>query len=179
MLILVSGLPGTGKSTLGSELGSHLDAIVLSRDWAREELLPVVARSRKWLSDAARRRLRMGHPRWAQRRAADLLDSVARRHLLQGRSVLLEMVASPDDRRRWARLAQSLDSPYVQVECFCSDAEVHMGRLAERSAKWTEIVERVAEVYVCSASGWRGNHCRYSGSCRAVREACPIGDRLG
>lgn len=153
MLILVSGLPGTGKSTLGSELGARLDAVVLSRDWAREELLPVIARRRTRLSEAARRRSRWGHPRWAQRSAADLLEPIVRRHLVQGRNVLLEMVASPDDRRRWAGVALSVACRYAQVECFCSDTEAQRTRLAERSRKWPTIAERVASAYIPPANG--------------------------
>ena len=153
MLILLSGLPGTGKTTLSSELGSHLDAVVLSRDWAREELLPVIARRRTRLNDAVRPRLRRGHPRWAQRAAADLLEAVVRRHLVQGRNVLLEMVAGPDDRQRWAGVARSVACPYVQVECFCSDVEAQRTRLAERSPKWPTIAERVAAAYVPPGNG--------------------------
>lgn len=153
MLTLVSGLPGTGKSTLATELGSRLDAIALSRDWAREELVPILARRRKWLSDAVPRALRWGHPRWVQRRAADLLEVVVSRHLGQGRNVILEMVASPADRRRWASLAESHATPYLQVECFCSDSAAQTARVGRRSEQWPAILERMASAYAPPANG--------------------------
>jgi predicted kinase len=37
-LVLVGGLPGTGKSTVARELGTRLDAVVLSTDELRKEL---------------------------------------------------------------------------------------------------------------------------------------------
>ena len=39
MLIIVCGLPGTGKSTLAKELGKKLNAVVLSTDFIRKKVI--------------------------------------------------------------------------------------------------------------------------------------------
>ena len=38
MLILMAGLPGTGKSTVAAELGSHVNGVILSKDTVRHAL---------------------------------------------------------------------------------------------------------------------------------------------
>jgi predicted kinase len=40
MLIMMAGLPGTGKTTLARELGRRLPAIILSKDTLRHALFP-------------------------------------------------------------------------------------------------------------------------------------------
>jgi adenylylsulfate kinase len=40
MLILMAGLPGTGKSTVARELAERLEAVVLSKDVVRHALFP-------------------------------------------------------------------------------------------------------------------------------------------
>jgi predicted kinase len=40
MLILMAGLPGTGKSTVAAELAERLDAVILNKDIARHALFP-------------------------------------------------------------------------------------------------------------------------------------------
>ncbi len=40
MLILMAGLPGTGKTTVATELATHVNGAVLSKDVARHALFP-------------------------------------------------------------------------------------------------------------------------------------------
>ena len=40
MIILICGLPGTGKTFLAHELSKHIDSTVLSTDKIRKELIP-------------------------------------------------------------------------------------------------------------------------------------------
>jgi predicted kinase len=40
MLIIMAGLPGTGKSTVAAELAKQLDAVILSKDSVRHALFP-------------------------------------------------------------------------------------------------------------------------------------------
>ena len=47
MIILVSGYPGTGKTTFANELGSYINARVLSTDKIRKELIEIPNYSEK------------------------------------------------------------------------------------------------------------------------------------
>ena len=40
MLIIMAGLPGTGKSTVAAELARRMDAIILNKDTVRHALFP-------------------------------------------------------------------------------------------------------------------------------------------
>jgi predicted kinase len=40
MLILMAGLPGPGKSTVASQLASHVNAVILSKDVVRHAIFP-------------------------------------------------------------------------------------------------------------------------------------------
>ena len=80
-LIIFSGLPGTGKSTLAKAVGRHPLIPVFAKDWLEATLL--------------RSELVPSHPDKPLGSAGyQLLTTLAERQLLLGQSVTLDSVAS-------------------------------------------------------------------------------------
>ncbi len=141
-LILFSGLPGTGKSTLAEAIGRDLGVPVFAKDWLeatlmRSELKPT--KEEKPLGFAG----------------YELLTILAERQLMLGQSVILDSVAaSRTIRRTWLGLAEKYGAYCRVIECICSVETLHRSRLKGRKRgipgwhelEWSE-VERVKQYY--------------------------------
>jgi predicted kinase len=117
MLILLSGLPGTGKSVLGEALGRVLPAAVFSVDPIESAML----------SAGVERGFATGLAAYvvAQRLTDD--------HLALGHSVVADAVNDVEEARAtWRRIAARHRVPLRIVECVCSDARLHRKRLETR-----------------------------------------------
>jgi predicted kinase len=142
-LIVFSGLPGTGKSTLAETVGRELCIPVFAKDWleatlVRGELKPT--NEEKSLGSAG----------------YELLTILAERQLMLGQSVILDSVAaSRTIRSTWRQLSDQYCADWRVIECICSDESLHRSRLAERKRnipswhelEWSE-VERVKRYYL-------------------------------
>lgn len=96
--ISVTGLQGTGKTTLARALGKALDAVVISRDPLMDVLLAGgVPRD----ADSATGIKGIGDLGY------DLQTSLLRNQLEMGESVVLECVVGPQVRERWRQVAES------------------------------------------------------------------------
>jgi aminoglycoside phosphotransferase family enzyme/predicted kinase len=151
-LILVGGLPGTGKSTLAMGLADRLGWNVLRSDEVRKDLagVPHTERSKAkfreglYGSDATATTYR------------ELLDR-ARRLLELGEPVLLD--ASWTDRRyreAAARVARETTSVLVELECH-APPEVAAERLRERSrtrADASDATPAISEAMAATADAW-------------------------
>jgi predicted kinase len=134
-LIVLTGLPGTGKTEVAEWLAASLGVPVFAKDWLEASVLEsgVVAREQLGMIGYA------------------LLSTLARRQLALGQSAVLDSVASTSSiRTTWRTLAQEFDACWLVIECTCSDSEIHKQRLAQRQRgipgwaelEWSE-VERV------------------------------------
>ena len=137
MLIIVSGLPGTGKSAIADGLGLAIGAPVLSVDPIESAILRAGIR-----------------PTFETGLAAYLIaETLADRHLAAGLDVVIDAVTSVDVARDWWRaLAQKHGVPLNVIVCLVSDERVHRERLAVRrrdlafaETTWDAVQARAAE----------------------------------
>jgi predicted kinase len=142
-LIIFSGLPGTGKSSLAEAVGREMCIPVFAKDWLeatlrRCGLMPGKAGVSS-LSYAA----------------YELITTLAQRQLVLGQSAILDCVAGQESlREQWRTLAAGYEAGWQVIECVCSDEALHRKALAARQRGipgWYELgweeVERVRGYY--------------------------------
>jgi predicted kinase len=141
-LIIFSGLPGTGKSTLAEAIGKQLGIPVFAKDWLEAVLL------RNGLQPTPNGKS-LGYVGY------ELLTVLAERQLTLGQSVILDSVASiPAIREAWTALTQKYHANRRLIECVCTDESLHRARLLARERnipgwhelKWSD-VEKVKQYY--------------------------------
>jgi predicted kinase len=146
-LIIFSGLPGTGKSTLAEALGKDLGIPVFAKDWLEAALL------RSQLKPTAEEKS-LGFAGY------ELLTTLAERQLMLGQSAILDSVAATQTiRSRWRQISDQYEADWRVIECFCSDERLYRSRLRGRQRaipgwhelEWSE-VERVKRYY----TAWEG-----------------------
>jgi predicted kinase len=149
-LIVFSGLPGTGKSSLAEAVGRRLGMPVFSKDVLEAAII------RAGMTEHEDARQQLG---WA---GYELLTTLATRQLRLGQSAILDSVAStPSIRNAWRALAHTQGAVWRVIECVCSDEEMHRSRLENRkrnihgwrSSSWEE-VERVRGYF----TPWQEEH---------------------
>ena len=143
MLIVIGGLPGTGKTALARGLARALDAVHLRIDTIEQAL-----RNGAMDSDA------IGV-------AGHLVGyAVAADNLALGRTVIADCVNPlASTRAAWRAVGERAAVAVVDVEVICSDAAEHRRRVVSRSADiaglklptWSEVEAREYE-------SWTGAH---------------------
>lgn len=138
-LVVFSGLPGTGKTTLAEHAARLFQAPVYSADRIEAAL---------W---------RSGIHRDAGSHGAmyELLGVLAEGQLRLEQSAILDaVVGHHDTRSAWQSLTRDHGASYRGVECVCSDLQLHRQRLAGRDRAipgWYELtwedVERARANY--------------------------------
>ncbi|MBI3165323.1 MAG: ATP-binding protein [Chloroflexi bacterium] len=140
--ILLSGLPGTGKSAIAEAIGFKLKIPVFAKDWLEANLVTsaLISSNRDPMLGVA---------------GYNLLTLLARRQMKMGQSVILDCVASTESiRNTWKEIARQFDAKWRVIECICSDEELHKERLRERKRNipgWYELewadVERIKSYF--------------------------------
>jgi predicted kinase len=133
VLVLVTGVPGTGKSTMADAAARALGAPVLSHDWAMSGLRPYPA-----LQDALDAMEPSGHRAvgWS------LLWSLARSQLRRRLPVVLDGVARQPEVSGTRALADEEKARCLVVMTSCADADVHRARVEGRTRRipnWYEL----------------------------------------
>ncbi|WP_017582810.1 AAA family ATPase [Nocardiopsis valliformis] len=117
MLIVMAGLPGSGKSTVAEELGRRLPAPVLSVD-------PVEAAL--WSAGVDR-----AQPTGLA--AYVVVEAMAADILALSQTVIVDAVNDAEEaREQWRGLAAHRDAPTAWIEVVCSDPNLHRHRLESR-----------------------------------------------
>ena len=117
MLIVFSGLPGTGKTTISHRLASRLDAIYL-----RVDAIEQAIRNAEVLADDVGR---SGYL---------VAIALAQSNLGLGRRVIIDCVNPvAESREAWREVATRAGVPLVDIEVVCSDARVHRRRVETRT----------------------------------------------
>lgn len=150
-LVLVGGLPGTGKSTLAGALGDRLGWSVLSSDRTRKELAG--------LSPEQSARAAYGQGLYGSRATKETYAELLRRAerlLGMGESVILD--ASWTDevfRDEAAAVAGRAHADLVALECR-APAEVAAARLLARKGGPSDADPAIAEAMAAEAAPWPG-----------------------
>jgi predicted kinase len=131
MLIVLSGLPGVGKTTIARELTRSLAAVYLRIDSIEQALR---------------------HAGLAvQAEGYAVARAVAADNLRAGQTVVADCVNPwPLTRDEWRAVAESIGIPIVEIEVVCSDEFEHRRRVelrvadivGHRAPTWQEVVDR-------------------------------------
>lgn len=123
VLMVLSGLPGVGKSTIAKALLAQWPALYLRIDTIEQALRDarVVTPGRDGREDLGPAGYMVAY-------------ALARTHLAQGLPVLAECVNPlPITRNAWRAVAQASQACYVPVEVVCSDPAEHRRRVETRT----------------------------------------------
>ncbi len=139
MLIIFSGLPGTGKTTLSRMLAKRIGAVYLRVDTIEAGL--------------KRSMLQIGSAEDAGYQAG---CAIAEENLKLGMSVVADSVNPiAISRRLWESAAIKAGCSFKSVEIICSDIHVHRERVESRSTdieglilpSWQSVVDREYEAW--------------------------------
>lgn len=123
IVVLVSGIQGTGKTTLARAVGSRLGIGVFSRDPLMQRLMshgiPLQGLPDHGVSPIPM----LGHA---------IQTVILEQQLLIGLSAVLECVMPLDIRQNWAAICDAHDATLLTVECICSDRALHRDRVERR-----------------------------------------------
>ena len=131
MLIVLSGLPGVGKTTIARELARSLAAVYLRIDSIEQALRQVGV--------------------IVEGEAYAVAHAVANDNLGVGQTVVADCVNPwPLTRDEWRGVAERMAVPVVEVEVVCTDPVEHRRRVESRAADiaghrvptWQEVAER-------------------------------------
>jgi predicted kinase len=137
MLVVLSGLPGTGKSTIANAVGRAWRLPVLSVDPIESAILRAGVR-----------------PTFETGLAAYFIaETLADSYLSSGVDPVIDAVNSMDQARNmWRHLAQRHDVELRVIECLLADEGIHRARLASRNRElalgepsWTDVERRRTE----------------------------------
>jgi predicted kinase len=113
----MTGVPGTGKSAIADALGAALPAPVFARD---------VIEAALWAGG-------LSSEQGSGRAAYDVMTALAAEELGLGQPVVLDSVAETQTiRDAWRQVAAQHTVPMRVIECICTDARLHRGRLEGR-----------------------------------------------
>lgn len=159
MLIILGGLPCTGKTTIARELARQLGGVHVRIDSIEEAILDSGVLSSP-INDAG---YRVG-------------NAVAADNLRVGRTVIADSVNPvPLCRDAWIEVAKRAQVPAVEIEVTCSDTKEHQHRVETRTSDiagsrhltWQDVLSR-------DYRRWNRDHIVIDTASRTVEEVVTI-----
>ncbi len=148
-LVLVGGLPGTGKSSLAGAIADGLGWTVLSSDRVRKELAGVVPERRAATPYGSG----IYSPAWTERTYAELLRR-ATELLSLGESVLIDATwTSAGHRTAAAAAARQAAADLVQLRC-TAPTRLAADRIAGRAGGTSEATPAIAAQLAAEQAPW-------------------------
>jgi predicted kinase len=144
-VIVVSGLPGSGKSMVAKGLSRELSLPIFSID-------PVEAAM--WRSGLDQKTTGIA--------AYEVVAALADEHLKLGHSVIVDAVSPVEAARNmWRKVAANNSAHLVVIEAICSDEQIHKQRIEKRvrsipgmpEITWELVLERKREF-----EPWKDKH---------------------
>ncbi|HQT88939.1 MAG TPA: AAA family ATPase [Acidiphilium sp.] len=134
-LVVFSGLPGTGKTTISTMLAAALHAVYLRIDTIEQAMRAAGAKQ-------------IGPSGYA------VANGLARANLLLGHSIVADCVNPVrESRLGWGKVAAEASAELINIHLICSDAAEHRRRVDERSAdipghrlpNWSSVMRHMFE----------------------------------
>lgn len=144
-LIVVTGVPGTGKSAVAEVVAGLSQASVLGHDWAIDALRPY---------PDLQHVLDTMDPPGHRMVGWSIVIALAREQLRSGRSVVVDGVARGPEVARCRDAARDESSRMLLVTTRCSDPEVHRSRIEHRRRRIPDWYELGWEQVERSLAGW-------------------------
>jgi predicted kinase len=143
MLVIFSGLPGVGKTSIARELAGQIGAVHLRIDS---------------IEQALRSRRRAGSPVYEE--GFVVAYAVAEDNLRLGQIVIADSVNPIQiTRDSWREVAQSANASTLEVEVVCIDATEHRRRVETRNSDIPGLRLPIWEdVIVCEYAPWDRSH---------------------
>ncbi len=132
-LLIVTGLPGSGKSCVAGAVATDLNASVLGHDWVMAALR---AQLEVWNAMKALDQPAFRNVGWS------VMLNIARAQLRASRSVILDGVARTPQIHAAREVGDESDARTVVALCVIDDAELHRQRIAGRERRipgWPEL----------------------------------------
>ncbi|MCO7629062.1 AAA family ATPase [Pseudomonas fluorescens] len=139
MLIVFSGLPGTGKTTIARSLATRLDATYLRIDTIEQ----AIRNAGVLANDVGTSGYRVA-------------NELAINNLRPGHSVVVDCVNPvAESRQAWADIAARSGVPLLNIEVICSDPHEHRRRVEHRQSditgltppSWSSVVNHEYEAW--------------------------------
>jgi predicted kinase len=123
LVVVFSGPPATGKSTLADTIGRELPAPVVAWDWLVAGLTPFAEVQRVFEQMERDTYRDVGY---------SLMSQLVEKQLRNEQSVILDCVVRTRVLDRWSQIAATHGARFHVIECICSDIEIHESRVAGR-----------------------------------------------
>lgn len=143
MLVILGGLPGTGKSTIGKKLAEKIKAVYLRIDSIEQAI-----KQARHVTDE--KDYDIGPEGYV------VANAIARDNLEIGLTVIADSVNPINiTREAWRHVAKIVNSPCVEIEIICTNLTEHKKRVETRESKisglhlpsWQDVLSRDYELW--------------------------------